>query len=289
MAYYEIKSSESIVKINSANNASYDARWIVKEQSLPRCASYSYYNFYFVDCNDEEICVEWPGATLNKVYITGCAEDYVLRIEIIEDDGTLHTYSLHNDIRYNIGPLTGPRAFQPKYTEWERSNPLKSVTRCFELIETLGFESFDIIFKQQEKIRELERNCERLNLGYDLMYYGLSSVELLEFPEGITSIKPYAFENLHRLKTLILPSSLEEIEEYSLYSYNLENIYIKSPVPPKFNWFAFGENRTIPELLIYVPKGTLEAYQKAWSFGGRPTKQFNFIEYDYDSKTCGEL
>ncbi len=276
--YYEIRNSDNILNISSPSEASSNARYIVRESIQSVCNSYSYSKFHFIDNEGNEISIEFNDAKVNKVYINGTAGDYVLNIEIVEC-GEVHKYSYHDDIRYNILPLCGPKAFKPQFMEWDRYNPLITVMNCLDRIKQFGVEAFDVIFALESECRMLKTKYERLEVDNDLIKSGLKDVEQLELAEGTTQLKPYGFCDLYKLHTIILPSTLEEIMAYSLCHCSVKTIYCKSIEPPKFDFFAFGEGASISELTIYIPINTLESYKNAWK---KYDKQFHFVEFDYD-------
>lgn len=278
--YYQILECGDILKINSAREALANAKYIVREERTYPCQSYAYSKFIFVDGSDNERNVKWGNVELAAAYITGTAANLQLVMEIVDYNGVEHKYSLHNDIRYNIVPLTGPHAFRNTY-EWDMDNPLISILECLDVISTRGFNSFDIEFRLQEKLRFVEKSQKSLKLNYGLMCTGLAGVESLEYKEGVESIEPYAFENLGNLISITLPSTIKELKSYALYNYCLQKVYCKAVVPPKLEPFLFGENRTIPRLTVYIPKGTLEAYKKIWGYTFGLGKNTEFIETEF--------
>lgn len=278
--YYQILEHGDIQEINSAHEALPEAKYIIREERTHPCQSYSHSKFIFVDSKDNERNVKWDYIKLTAVYITGVAADLQLVLEISDDKGNAYKYSLHNDIRYNITPLLGPHAFKQTY-EWDISNPLKSILECLNIINDRGFNSFDIEFRLKEELRKVEKAKKSIELYHNLMCTGLAGVEKLEYKEGVESIEPYAFENLYNLTTIILPSTIKELKSYALYNFHLQKVYCKAVSPPKLGSFLFGENRSLPHLTVYIPKGTIDAYKKAWGhlFGfGQNTE---FIETEF--------
>lgn len=278
--YYQILECGDILKINSAHEALANAKYIVREERSHPCRSYAHSKFIFVDSSDNERNVKWGNVELAAADITGSAADLQLVMVIVDDNGVEHEYSLHNDIRYNIAPLMGPHAFRNTY-EWDMDNPLKSILECLDVISIRGFNSFDIEFRLKKELRIVEKSLKSTKLYYELMCTGLAGVESLEYKEGVESIEPYAFENLYNLISITLPSTIKELKSYALYNFRLQKVYCKAVVPPKLGAFLFGENRLIPNLTVYIPKGTLEAYKNTWGYPFGFGKNTEFIEIEF--------
>ena len=101
----------------------------------------------------------------------------------------------------------------------------------------------------------------------------LFNITAIEIPEGVEFIDWMALDFLHKPTALELPSSLSYIEDLAFCNlFNLEQMTVNASVPPIIWDETFKQvNRDIP---IYIPVGTLEAYQNAqyWS------EFTNFIE-----------
>jgi hypothetical protein len=88
----------------------------------------------------------------------------------------------------------------------------------------------------------------------------------LVIPETVTRIKQFAFEGATCLTSLTIPNSVTVIEQRAFSSCtNLESITVFAGTPPALSSSSFsGVDKSIP---VYVPCGSLEAYQTAtvWS------------------------
>lgn len=282
--YYQILKNGNIQGINSEYEASPISKYIVREERSYPCNSYSYSSFFFLDNTGKEKNIEWNNVKLISAYITGFASDLQLVLEFIDENKDNHKYSLHNDIRYNIPPIIGPRAFKQNL-EWNINNPLINIIECFELIDTLGFKGFDAVFRLKEQLRKTKKELQSSKLTCDLICNGLSDIEKIEYKEGVLVIEPYALECFKSLATIILPSTVEELKDFALYNalYNnpLREIYCKAVNPPKLSILVFGENRPIPHLRVYIPKGTLHLYEKTWGGFALYDKNMQFIEIEF--------
>lgn len=277
--FYQVFDVNTIREIASPEAASDDAKWIIKQEYFYPCGSYSYSDFFIVDRTGENISMSIADAEIGEILVRGTAASYILSIELKDQEGNSSKYRLYDDIRYGYGPIAGPKAFTPQYMEWDNSNPVSEIAYYLNELEELGLKRFDELFKVTAELREFKRKYARLKRDNDLAQEASWHVETLELREGTKTLTPYAIEPYNYLKKLVFPSTMELIDEFSLYSYNLEEIYCKAQIPPVMNWLAFGENRAYPHLKIYVPKGTSEEYAKAWGFNGKPKEEFTFIEY----------
>jgi hypothetical protein len=93
--------------------------------------------------------------------------------------------------------------------------------------------------------------------------------------EGTEYICQSAFDCCEELTSITLPSSLVQIHDYAFNGCNnLKEIYCKSLTPPSIN---DSYNNFHDDAVIYVPKGTREAYREA-------SRLFdNVVEIDFDN------
>lgn len=286
--YHQILENGSIERKDTLSYISPDSKYIVREEEVYPCSSYTHSDFFFVDVNDSEKKIEWKDAELSAVRITGYAADYQLALELLGKDGKEYRFAFHDDIRYNMSPLMGPKAFKPKYSQWDKNSPLKLVVECMEAIEELGVKGFDAAFKLQQKLWDAEYKNDILSLNYHLMVDGLKGTEVLEFKEGVEKVEPYAFEDLPSLKTIILPSTIKVLEHFSLCCCEVDTIVCKSSVPPEMEWFMFGERCPIRHLTVHIPRGTRSAYEDKWKFAIN-MNQITLVEFNPEQGNLWEL
>lgn len=106
--------------------------------------------------------------------------------------------------------------------------------------------------------------------------------------EGVEMIDADAFRFVENMITLTLPSSINTIYNWALPSC-INNLYVKAMTPPTYKTKSVGhasmydygtllKNFDEDNLKIYIPKGTIQAYQTSpgWSY----YKDY-FIEYDF--------
>lgn len=89
---------------------------------------------------------------------------------------------------------------------------------------------------------------------------GLTSVAI---ENGVTAIGGEAFGGCAKLTSITLPASVTSIESVAFYGCkNLTSIIILNPVPPDVNDETFLD--VSPKVRLYVPKGSVNAYRRAW-------------------------
>ena len=87
-----------------------------------------------------------------------------------------------------------------------------------------------------------------------------SKLDPIVIPHGVTTIGDLAFAGCENLSTIVIPESVTTIGRSAFNSsYNLYRIYSLATIPPACGWSCFSGVRN----RLYVPKGTLEAYQAA--------------------------
>ncbi len=107
------------------------------------------------------------------------------------------------------------------------------------------------------------------SIGYNAFddYYNESEIEEIILPDSIIELGGYDFANNPKLKKVVLSKNLKSVATYNpfLNSYNLEEIYFRSFVPPVYNDTQFNES-DCEHLTVYVPEETLELYKNSgWS------------------------
>ena len=93
--------------------------------------------------------------------------------------------------------------------------------------------------------------------------------------DGTETICQSAFDCCEELTSITLPSSLRQIHDYAFNGCdNLKEVYCKSLTPPSIN---SSYNNFHNDAVIYVPKGTREAYRNEGSLFE------NVVEVDFDN------
>lgn len=87
-------------------------------------------------------------------------------------------------------------------------------------------------------------------------------VGVISFNKDLTKIKHRAFYSNRNLENIILPSSVEYIEDYAFYGCNkLMTVYCKATTPPTAGYGILSN--VSDDLVIYVPKSSVNLYKNA--------------------------
>ena len=107
------------------------------------------------------------------------------------------------------------------------------------------------------------------NIDGNMYYtcYDCGALDSFAIPNNIASIGDYAFYYCYYLTSITIPNNVTSIGQYAFYrNYSMSEIHLKPTEPPTLaNSNVFSE---IPsDCIIYVPQGSLSAYQQAtnWS------------------------
>ncbi len=106
---------------------------------------------------------------------------------------------------------------------------------------------------------------------------GCESLEYLEFEEGVTKIPKMTFSSCPKLKTLILPSSINTIEAAAFEATPVKTVISKRKTSPEisgsywfsggrgthtlYNPFTYSDSDDKPICVLVVPSGSTESYK----------------------------
>lgn len=124
-----------------------------------------------------------------------------------------------------------------------------------------------------KQIASVRINDNVTELGGSAFYKNtyLTSVNI---PDSVTSIGQYAFEDCTALATVTIGTGIQSIadEAFGGYEYNTSNltsVTVKATTPPTLGSFVFNYSMSgeiiNPNLVIYVPSASVDAYKSAWS------------------------
>ena len=115
--------------------------------------------------------------------------------------------------------------------------------------------------------------------------YGCSRLTSVVIPNSVTSIGYQAFYNCFILISIEIPNSVESIEDHAFegcYGLTSLKVYIDSPV--SVTDYTFNRvNKS--KCVLYVPKGSLEAYKSAPVWQDFP----NIVEMDKETAAKSAL
>lgn len=238
-----------------------------------------------------------------SVYTDQTARDYDLTYTLNADDGTatLDKCSII-DSRTN-GIVIVPEVL----TVTDKSGQTSSYT-----VTAIGEKAFDASGDDQytfnKKIVEIVlpnsiisigkaafyflENLKKINLPNGITEIGAeafrycSAIEEIQFPEELRTIEGIMCSKCESLKTITLGANVERIMdnpddsnyECSFARTLLQTIHIDATIPPvlEFNKLFTFQSGYTGNITVYIPKGSLEAYQKSW---GSDSK-LSFVEQE---------
>lgn len=135
-------------------------------------------------------------------------------------------------------------------------------------------------------------NCERLttinipnnvtNIG-NYAFNGCGRLTSISLSDNVTSIGDGAFQSCERLISINIPNSVTSIGEWAFsHCTSLTSVTIDAITPPTIGNRAWEDIRS--DCPIYVPCGTLEAYQSTW-----PAYASQITYYPLDFTVTGEV
>ena len=138
----------------------------------------------------------------------------------------------------------------------------------------------DLIYRMPDDIRTM---CNDVVTGdYHFNDIDNDYVQIIKFSEGIDSLT-LAISWCDNLKTVILPSNLKYAACPVSHCDVLKAVYAQNPIPSEIGGTRL--DNTIPSSLnsatLYVPKGSLEAYQShpVWGTTFKEVKEYDTIDY----------
>jgi hypothetical protein len=85
---------------------------------------------------------------------------------------------------------------------------------------------------------------------------------IYQIPNSVNTIKTFAITNNPYIETIVIPESVSNISGGAIaFCPNVKTIEINAEIPPLIEGHSFLDNNA--ELIIYVPTGSLEAYQSS--------------------------
>ena len=186
----------------------------------------------------------------NHTYATG--GDYEITLEVT--DGTLNLTGTSSSAGYTIYGL------KANSNSYNRSRIRR--IRIGDSVTSIGLYCFHHCYA----LKKVSGMDDVTSIGNNAFYncYQLSSITI---PSDVTSIGNYAFYQCYSLLNITIPSDVTSIGDYAFgYCYGMAEYHLLPTMPPTLaNTNAF--NGIADDCIIYVPVGSLEAYQTAtnWS------------------------
>lgn len=141
----------------------------------------------------------------------------------------------------------------------------------------------DLIYRMPDDIRTMHNSKDVVTGDYIFSHIeGNDYVQIIKLSEGIDSLM-YAISFCGNLKTVILPSNLKYADCAVRHCDALRAVYAQNPIPSETG--DAGLDNTFPSSLnsatLYVPKGSVEAYQShpVWGTTFKEVKEYDTIDY----------
>ena len=171
-------------------------------------------------------------------------------VTTIGQDAFCDCYSLTNITIPNSVTTIGPYAFRNCYSLTNITIP-NSVT-------TIGQDAFESCYSFTNIT--IPNSVTTIGQSAFCYCYSLTNITI---PNSVTTIESTAFFNCYSLASIVIPDSITTIGQNAFYGcYGMAEYHLKPTTPPALsNTNAFTG---IPDdCIIYVPQGSLEAYQAA--------------------------
>lgn len=165
-----------------------------------------------------------------------------------KSSGTIETYSGSTTVTENGTIATNGKYMNSDISVNVQGGSNKLASILDRSVQTLGVDDFGGATK----------------IG-DNAFYGCLDLETLTLPEGVTTLGENSFRNCQLLHNVTLPSTITSIGVRAFAASTVNYLYIYATTPPTLaNVNAINTNYI---LIIYIPQGTLSAYQSAtnWS------------------------
>lgn len=234
--------------------------WIHIDPDTP--ANRLTFPLYFGQSKANGVAVDWgdgsatetfsvtSATTHNHTYATG--GDYEITLEVT--DGTLNLTGTSGSSGYAI---YGSRA----NSESCNRGRIRRV-HIGDGVTSIG----QYCFHNCYALKKVSGIGDVTSIGNYAFYY-CCSLSNITIPSGVTSIGNYVFNSCYSLSNITIPSDVTSIGTYTFsYCYGMGEYHLLPTTPPTLsNTNTFS---SIPsDCIIYVPVGSLEAYQTAtnWS------------------------
>ena len=132
---------------------------------------------------------------------------------------------------------------------------------------------------QCEKITKINFPTTLKSVGVDV-FWNIDSIRSIELPEGVDSLGMYIFDYCERLETITLPSTLRYLDGNTFFHCDsLKTIicYAETPVIDGYNDLYVSDVTEQSSVTLYVPDGSVAAYQAAEGWSGFTIKPISSI------------
>lgn len=117
--------------------------------------------------------------------------------------------------------------------------------------------------------------------------FAMSEIEEVYFPEGVKKVEDEVFWYCRNMRKLVLPSTLESFDD-GMFGAKLDQLWCYATEPPACNAQIVNPayNNHSSHCLLYVPQGSLEAYQSHPQWGGFLKVLEMGTDFDLEQQLC---
>ena len=215
---------------------------------------HSDYDAFFVDIEDHLRPIQLGGTVIHGFRITGPLYKRQLELVFENPRDTFRTHRFIADVSSNPKPSL--------YPEWNDKDKYISIIEYIEGVNEAGYTACEVITNLRRDVNDYDNRLANLRETYSYLDKNVRElsdcIEELSIPDGTTSYICASGINLKSLRRFFLPATLEQFDfKYSCD--NLEEIWCKSLIPPKF---VSGDNISHKCVKLYVPKEAIGAYME---------------------------
>lgn len=233
--------------------------FFVKKIKVPRCKTYSWYEYVFVDNDENAYTPRYKDYSIISLKITGEAAIFQLVLRYKTPSGEEKEHIFLQDISYN----TPREGCSPIKTEWSRNKEFKAIFEFFDSLDSIGEFATHRIIELARNLHRVEADAryEIHNLKASLKYENSFSsfVEEIIIPEGQVYIFDREISYRINLKRVFFPSTIKGIGQLPFLGCDkIEAVFCKSIMPPNISYSLNVYDETVS---LYVPKESLDLYK----------------------------
>ena len=215
--------------------------------------------------------MDYKGFVFRGFEITGNASEYILKLnfDLPQGQGSKQRV-FKSDISYN----TYYEDYKTTKPEWDGPTQYKDILGYFDDLEKYGVEAYDRILELEREAYRQKALCEREKFDHEnyerYIHRLMECVKEFFVPETVDHIWDsqrdgftlYIYDSVERV---FLPATLKYVHGIPFSGgNNLRQVFCMAENPPKI---GFCYRQYGPEIELYVPKDSLQAYKdnESWA------------------------